>query len=87
MEKARRLEMCAINYSSYNIYKQNCEVTIHESGDLLLTYLDVDPLGVKQRLKSMLLRRSQAGLNRVSWWGNCGLKIQIKDRFNFKNGP
>jgi len=66
---------------------QNCEVTIHESGDLLLTYLDGDPLGVKQHLKSMLLRRSQAGLNRVSWWGNRGLKIQIKDRFNFKNGP
>jgi len=37
---------------------QNCEVTIHESGDLLLTYLDGDPLGVKQDMKGMFKKSS-----------------------------
>lgn len=65
---------------------QNCELSIHESGDLLMTYLDGDPLGIKTHLKSMLKKRSDAGLNKVAWWGNRGLRINIEDRFNLENG-
>ncbi len=62
---------------------QNCELTLDETDDLKLTYLDGDNHGIKQRLKSMLEQRKITGLNRVSWWGNRGIKIEIKDQFNF----
>jgi hypothetical protein len=65
---------------------QNCELTRHESGDLELIYLDGDPLGIKEHLKSMLDRRLAAGLNRVPWWGNRGVRIKIEDRFDLGNG-
>lgn len=65
---------------------QNCELSRHESGDLQLTYLDGDPLGIKEHLKSILERRSISGLNRVSWWGNRGIRINIEDRFNLNIG-
>lgn len=62
---------------------QNCELTLHESGDLKLTYLDGDTNGIKHRLKSMLEQRKIAGLNKVSWWGDRGVRIEIEDQFNF----
>jgi transposase len=67
---------------------QNCELTLDESGDLKLIYLDGDTHGIKHRLKLMLDQRKNIGLNKVSWWGNRGLRIEIKDQFNFlKVGP
>jgi hypothetical protein len=66
---------------------QNCELSLDESGDLLLTYLDGDPTGIKMHLKMMLEKRSESGLNKVSWWGGRGIKIQIEDRFQFESGP
>lgn len=62
---------------------QNCELTLDESEDLKLTYLDGDTHGIKHRLRLMLEQRKIAGLNKVSWWGNRGIKIEIKDQFNF----
>ena len=67
---------------------QNCELSLHESGDLLLTYLDGDPTGVKKNLQLMLERRREADLNQVSWWGGRGIRIQIEDRYKFDDsGP
>jgi hypothetical protein len=65
---------------------QNCELSLDESGDLLLTYLDGDPSGIKTHLKEMLEKRTKSGLNKVSWWGNRGVKIRIEDRYNFESG-
>jgi hypothetical protein len=67
---------------------QNCELTLHESGDLLITYLDGDRQGIKKRLAETLLCRKEAGLNKVSWWGNRGVRIQVTDQYAFKgDGP
>ncbi len=62
---------------------QNCELSLDDSGDLLLTYLDGDRQGIKKKLAEMLKQRKKIGLNRVSWWGNRGVQIEIKDQFDF----
>ncbi|MBL0716808.1 MAG: transposase [Desulfosarcina sp.] len=62
---------------------QNCELSLHESGDLLITYLDGDRHGIKKRLKVILEKRKEAGLNQVSWWGNKGVQIAIKNQYDF----
>jgi len=64
---------------------QNCELSLDDSGDLLLTYLDGDRQGVKKRVAQLLKQRKDAGLNRVSWWGNRGVQIQIKDQYDFES--
>ena len=66
---------------------QNCELTLDDTGDLLLTYLDGDPTGIKANMREMLERRREAGLNQVSWWGNRGVRIRIEDRYGFAGGP
>jgi len=66
---------------------QNCELSLDESGDLLLTYLDGDPTGIKAHLKTMLEKRRESGLNTVSWWGGRGVQIRIEDRYQFESGP
>jgi hypothetical protein len=62
---------------------QNCELSLHESGDLLITYLDGDRQGIKKRLKDLLEKRKASGLNQVSWWGNRGVQIAIKNQYAF----
>ena len=62
---------------------QNCELTLHESGDLLITFLDGDRQGIKKRLAELLLSRKEAGLNTVSWWGNRGVRVQVTDQYAF----
>ncbi len=66
---------------------QNCELTLDDTGDLLLTYLDGDPTGVKANIQDMLERRREAGLNHVSWWGGRSVRIRIEDRYGFASGP
>lgn len=60
---------------------QNCVLSQHESGDLLLTYLDGDPQHIKAHVAKVLQDRQEAGLNQVSWWGNRGLRIAVKDQY------
>jgi len=60
---------------------QNCQLSLHESGDLLITYLDGDPQGIKAYLAKVLRDRKQAGLNQVSWWGGRGIRVEVKDQF------
>jgi hypothetical protein len=62
---------------------QNCELTLHDSGDLLLTYLDGDRHGIKKRLAEMFKRRKDMALNQVSWWGYRGVQIEVKNQYDF----
>ncbi len=61
---------------------QNCELSLHESGDLLVTYLDGDSHGIKRRLKDTLDKRRKNGLNLVPWWGNRCVRVSIKDQYD-----
>jgi hypothetical protein len=63
---------------------QNCELSMHESGDLLVTYLDGDPQNIKGHLAKVLQDRKQASLNRVSWWGNRAVRVEVKDQYDFQ---
>ena len=58
---------------------ENCELSLDDSGDFLITYLDGDPHGIKLRLAQILQKRKTMGLNKVSWWGNRGLQIKVKE--------
>ena len=60
---------------------QNCELSLHDSGDLLLTFLDGDRYGIKTELSKRMEQRKIAGLNKVSWWGDIGVRIEIKDQY------
>jgi len=62
---------------------QNCELSLDASGDFLITYLDGDTSGIKGCLSDLLQRRKDAGLNRVSWWGNRGIRIQVRNQYEF----
>jgi transcriptional regulator with XRE-family HTH domain len=66
---------------------QNCELSLHESGDLLLTYLDGDPMGIKRHLATVLDKRKEVCLNRVSWWGNRGVRVAVRDQFARSDQP
>lgn len=75
---------CVLSTIRTSIFSnQNCELSLHESGDLLLTYLDGDCHGIKARLAKVLQDRKMAGLNHVSWWGNRGVQVEIKNQFDF----
>jgi len=73
---------CVLSTIRTSIFSnQNCELGLNDSGDLLITYLDGDAHGVKKRLENILDKRKAAGLNRVSWWGNRGVQVQIRDQY------
>lgn len=75
---------CVLSTIRTSIFSnQNCELSLDDSGDLLLTYLDGDRNGIKNRLADLFKKRKDAGLNRVSWWGNRGVQIRVKDQFEF----
>lgn len=60
---------------------QNCELTLNDDGDLLITYLDGDNWGIKNNLATLLKNLKKIGLNKVSWWGNKGVQVKIIDQF------
>lgn len=61
---------------------QNCKLSRNDSGNLRITYLDGDPLGIKNHLKSLMRKRLELNLNRVAWWGNIGVEIDIEDKYD-----
>jgi len=63
---------------------QNCELSMHESGALLVTYLDGDPQNIKGHLTKVLQDRKEAGLNQVSWWGNRAVRVEVRDQYDFQ---
>lgn len=62
---------------------QNCELSLQESGDLLVTFLDGDRHGIKDQLAKKLQDWKNSGLNKVSWWGGRGVQIAIKNQYEF----
>jgi DDE family transposase len=54
---------------------QSCRLCLDDSGDLLLTYLDGDKLGIKAHLSNLLKQRTEIGVNKVPWWGNRGVQV------------
>lgn len=65
---------------------QNCELSIDDSGDLLITYLDGDANGIKEKLKHMFERFDGLDYWQVPWWNNRAIKINIKDQSALING-
>ena len=63
---------------------QNCELSLHESGDLQITYLDGDLMGIKKHVAELLKKRAKLALNRVSWWGNRGVRIKVKNQYDIQ---
>jgi hypothetical protein len=77
---------CVLSSIRTSIFSnQNCQLRLDESGDFLLTYLDGDQHGIKQRLSKMFQQRKRAGLNRVSWWGDRSVQIEVKNQYAFEN--
>ncbi len=62
---------------------QNCELRLDDSGDFVITYLDGDRFDILKKLADFLKMRKEMGLNCVSWWGNRGVLIEIKDQYDF----
>lgn len=79
---------CVLSTIRTSIFSnQNCELSLDDSGDFVVTYLDGDRQGIKKRLAKMLEQRKDAGLNKVSWWGNRGVKIKIQNQYDFQKWP
>ena len=75
---------CVLSTIRTSIFSnQNCELSLDDCGDFLVTYLDGDRLGIKKRVAKVLKQRKEAGLNQVSWWGNRGVQIEIKNQYEF----
>jgi hypothetical protein len=78
---------CVISTLRASIFcSQSCTLTLHESGDLLITYALNDRFGIKKKLQNTMKERNEHGLDRVSWWGNRGLRIKTSDEYNFLTG-
>ena len=41
--------------------------------------------GIKKEVAKLLKQRKDAKLNRVSWWENRGIQIQIKNQYDFES--
>ena len=77
---------CVLSTIRTSIFSnQNCQLSLGDSGDFLLTYLDGDRHGIKKKLAKMLKQRKDIGLNQVSWWGNRGVQVEVKDQFDFES--
>jgi len=75
---------CVLSTIRTSIFSnQNCQLSLDDSGDFLLTYLDGDRHGIKKKLAKMFKQRKDLGLNRVSWWGNRGVQIEVKNQYVF----
>jgi hypothetical protein len=66
---------------------QNCELSLDDSGDLLVTYLDGDANGIKNKLKSMFDRLNELDHWRVQWWNNRAIRINVEDQSAMGSGP
>ncbi len=75
---------CVLSTIRTSIFcNQNCELSLDDSDDFVITYLDGDRFDIIRRLAIFLKQRTEMGLNCVSWWGNRGVQIEMKDQFDF----
>ena len=63
---------------------QSCRLGLDDSGDLLLTYLDGDNLGIKAHLSNLLKLRTETGMNKVPWWGTEGHRFAVSINMNIR---
>ena len=66
---------------------QNCELSLDDSDDLLITYLDGDAQGIKKRLKQMFEGLNEIEHWRVPWWNNRAIRINVEDQSSRMSGP
>jgi hypothetical protein len=66
--------------------RHNCEIRLRGE-HLEMTYLDIAPGELQSALVGLLERRSEAGLNRVGWWGGLALKVRFQDQYADAAGP
>lgn len=60
--------------------RRNCDLRLR-GNYLELTYLDGRKGELRLALEKLITRRSERGLNRVTWWGGLGLKIRFEDQY------
>jgi len=60
--------------------RHSCELRLRGS-NLELTYLDMGLGELQASLQRLMLRRSERGLNRVSFWGGLGLEVKFQDQY------
>ena len=60
--------------------KHNCELRLRGK-QLELTFLDGGHSPLHTALQKMLARRSERGLNRMTWWGGLGLTLKFDDQY------
>jgi len=62
---------------------QNCQLSVNEDGDLEITFLDGDELGIINNMAQVMDKRKKMGTNKVSWWGNRAVRIKVKNQYKF----
>ncbi|MCK4302887.1 MAG: transposase [Candidatus Eisenbacteria sp.] len=68
-------------YRNLLFARHSCELRLRGC-HLELTYLDLCQGGLQSALQQLLERRSERGLNRVTWWGGVGLKVKFGDQYS-----
>ena len=75
---------CVLSTIRTSIFSnQNCQLSVNEDGDMEITFLDGDQLGIINNMAQMMEKRRKMGINKVSWWGNRALRIKVKDQYKF----
>lgn len=60
--------------------RHNCQLRLRDK-HLELTYVDKGQGELQMGLQKLMHRRSERGLNRVSFWGGLGLKVEFQDQY------
>lgn len=58
----------------------NCQIRVR-SNDLELTFMDTGRGELQSAIENLLARRTERGLNRVTWWGGRGLRVNFVDQY------
>ena len=66
---------------------QNCKLTLDDSGDLFITYLDGNAYGIRRRLKRMFKTLNGLDYWQVPWWNNRAIRINGEDHSALINSP
>jgi hypothetical protein len=75
---------CVLSTIRTSIFSnQNCQLSVNEDGDLEITFLDGDQLGIINNMAQMMEKRRKIGINKVSWWGNRAVRIKVKNQYQF----
>jgi len=65
---------------------QNCNIRIDETGGFVIKYLDGDPFGIKNRLKTVMQDKYELDHWQVPWWNKRKMKIEVIDQLGLNSG-